>query len=209
MAKNEIKQTSNLKKILIVVGIIIGLPVAFVIISIALSPILDAIDHSKFNTLDQQSRAVFNTIKNASGGADDWKYQAGCEDDNAGFFGAPEYICNTILALDTTAVSATQIKTLHDKYYSVINHSPDIKPTDVLNEQLASQFGSSFVISSAERHYKTSGGLGCTYIAQVAQIHENTTYGDTSYGAPINGGIARVLITFSCGDMARGNWYGL
>jgi hypothetical protein len=203
MEKIAKKQTSILKKTLITLGIIIGIPIVIIIVLIIIQPIRNGIDNSKFLSLKNQTKSIFSDIQKTSVGVDDWKYEAKCIDSNANLFGPADYYCSTTAILVTPVVSASQIKTLHEKYYPIIDNSKYLKPIDALLKTPQYQFGADFVISSADKQYTSSDGYKCTYAAKLAQPNEQ----GIAYSTPINGGVGQAILTFDCTGKAGGDWY--
>ncbi len=203
MEKIVNKQTSIFKKILILIGVIVGIPIAALIVLLAIQPVLDGIDHSKFSSLQSQSRLIFNDIKKTSAGVDDWKYEEKCIDSNANFFGPSNYYCSTTAELVQAVGTARQMNDLNDKYYPIIDNSKYLKALDELSKTPPSQFGIDFVISSADKQYKSSDGYRCTYSAKLAQPNQQ----GIGYGKPITGGEGQAILMFDCTNKARGNWY--
>ena len=203
MEKIVKKQLSVFKKILIVLGILVGLPIVIVVFLLAIQPIVDGIDHSKFMSLNNQTRSIYNDIQKASAGVDDWKYETKCIDTNANFFGPADYLCSTTIILVAPVSSAVQVQALHDKYYPIINGSKSLKPMDNLSEMPPAQFGVDFVMSSIDRQYKSSDGYKCEYSTKLGQSHEE----GLSYGTPIMSNIGQTTVILDCSGKASGDWY--
>lgn len=203
MEKIVKKQTSILKRILIIIGIIIAVPIIGLIILLLMQPIIDGIDHSKFISLQNQSRLIYNDLQKAAAGADNWQYEAKCSPERAGDWSTGSYYCSTTSSLRLSITSANQIEALHDKYFSIIDGSKSLKPIDNLSKVQPSQFGTQFVISTAGRQYKTTDGYTCTYSAELGQPNEP----GIPYGTPISGNVGQATLMFDCTGKAKGDWY--
>jgi len=173
------------------------------IIATLLEPIFNNIDKAKFEKLDTQSRALYEEVKAASGGAEMWTYEASCALGGSGGFQAySQYNCETNISMEAKASSVDQLNALHAKYYTVFDGSTSLKQKTALNEQYPRDFGVRFVRSSADKQYVSSdGNVTCTYLGGLSDGN------DVPYGTELSVDKAFVTINLTCFDKARGNWY--
>ncbi len=208
MAKISSKHKPVLRIVLLSLLGVIGLVVLILIISIALSPVFDAMEKSKFAVMKTETEQIYKQLQQVSAGVEDWKYEASCINASSGGFQTfPDYSCSTKVSLEVTALSAQQLLTLHEKYYPVIDGSSALKSTSELDKQSPSQFGLAFVVSSAEKTYElVNGGEGCDYIAELAQAYNSYSNYNYNYGSDIKSG-GQVIISLTCTSIAHKNWY--
>jgi hypothetical protein len=208
-----VKLPTKRKPILrIVVLSIAAVPVLFILYvlfaTFVITPSLEAIDNSKFEKLDEQSRQLYEQVKAVSGGAETWKYTTSCYEQKTGDWPTGIFTCSTLLSSDIAVISAAQVNVLHEKYYPVIDSASMLKPQSELNKQYPGAFGVTFVVSSAEKFYKFSedDSIDCTYITKLYQSSNDADFG---YGLEIKGGIGDARISLECSGEARGHWYQL
>jgi len=200
------KRMSVKKRIFILIGLILAMPIFYIIFYFLTSPVLNVIDKNKFTKHDNQGKSLYAELKAASGGIDDWKYEAKCTDANAGKFGPTEPYCGMDLRLDTKVGSAEQFKSLHEKYFDIIDKQKFLRAEAELNINPSFGFGVSMVKSTAEKKYSAGSGFECGYIAKMYDATDK----ESAYkqaGAEISGNNASVYINFTCSERARDNWY--
>ncbi len=205
MVKTVPKRKHILRNILLGIAAVPVLLILFIVGTLLLSPVFDAIDQSKFTKLDNQSRELYAQLQAASGGAETWEYEASCYDMNrgqGGFSFTADYRCGTKIFTELPVASAVQLNDLHEKYYPVVDGSKILKPFTELDKQRPSAFGVKFVSSTGEKQYKTSeGDIKCRYLIELSD-GENI-----GYGIPLNAGNAIVTISLECSDKSREDWY--
>jgi hypothetical protein len=205
------KQMSTVKKIILTMAALITLFILFIIGTIVSKPFFDNLDKNRFETLDKQSRTIYDAVKAKSGGVETWTYEAKCNPERSGWMLTGQFFCETSLTTEVNVTNVTQLIALHEKYYPIIDDSSYLKQKTELNKQHPGQFGVNFVVSSAEKKYNgtNTGSAVCTYLTELIQPKEdNSTIYNQSYGADIATGTGRAIISLRCADMARGDWYG-
>ncbi len=200
------KKMTIVKKILLVIVAIPVLFILFIIGTMVTAPIFDNIDKARFETLDKQSKLIYEAVKAKSGDVEKWKYEASCDDILAGPWPTGEFLCGTSLSTQIDVTSAAQVSALHEKYYPVIDSSNSLKPTTELDRQSIGQFGVSFVVSSAEKYYVITNDIRCTYLIKLDQF--SGVFDKERYGTPIENNKGTVDISLNCADKARDDWYG-
>ena len=198
MEKIVKKQTSIFKKILILLGIIIGLPIVIIIILIAIQPLVDGIDKSKFTSLKSQTMSIFNDIKKASAGVDDWTYEAKCLPELAGDWSTGNYFCNSTIRLDKTITSTTELNSLHEMYFPIISSSKYLTRVGELSRTSIANIA----VGSVYQEYKSSDGYKCTYSAKLVQPDVVSTY-----DAQAHSGSTQAVLILDCTGKANGDWY--
>lgn len=190
--------------------IILSPLIIFGIYSLVVNPILDKIDHDKFNMLDSQMQSLYTQIKTASNGAEDWKYSAVCETNHSGDWPTGTYYCTTLISMQQNITSAQELNTIHTKYYSTFSTSDIFDKTLSSNLKSVGSFGKEFMVSAAYQDYvEIKSGVGCTYTAQTNQTDEYVDYQKNNYtmGSLITGGQAKLNISLNCSSNARDYWY--
>lgn len=214
MVKNINTNKSPIKKTIKVALLVLLAPVLlFILISlwyVITNPILDKIDHDKFIKLDIQMQKVFQDVKTASNGVDEWKYAAVCSADRSGWMANGKYNCVTSISTQKTVTSVQEINSLQAKYYPVIDNSDTLKQKTELDPELPGDFGKNFVVSSAEKNYtEIKSGIPCNYSILLYQNSTGTNLSSDSYGSNINKGVGKAIISLRCEEIARGKWYEL
>jgi hypothetical protein len=205
-----------LKILLIILAIPVGLVILAIIVFMAyrfvISPILDKIEEPKFTKLDQQSQVIFDKLKAAAGTDDNWVYKKTCQEYYSGDWALGYYYCNVDMFLRKTVSSAAEIKALQEKYYPIVDSSPNLKQKADLLVEYPDTFGKEFVISGVDKEYTNTNidsGLECKYLVWVSQTESNSNYDSDSFSHPIVGGVGGVWVDFKCGGDARKSWYEL
>lgn len=208
MANLPTKNKHILRKVILCIFAIPALFILYVIGTILLSPVFDAVDKAKFDQMDSQTKEIYHGLQAASGGSEEWKYEATCDSlGQGGFQTYPDYSCTTKVSMEIPAVTPQHLVTLHEKYYPIIDSSPLLRSNDQLDKQKPGEFGVAFVVSSAEKHYQfRKDGESCDYLAKLAQPYSVSKSYDFSYGAGIEDG-GRIILSFSCTAIAQDNWY--
>ncbi|MEI7539345.1 MAG: hypothetical protein WCJ36_01060 [Candidatus Saccharibacteria bacterium] len=210
----NIKKNSG-KKILKIALIILFSPIIIILLitlffQIA-NPIFDKFDKDKFIKLDTQMQSLYQKIKTASNGVDDWKYMAVCSPNHTGDWATGDYNCVTSISTVKTATSVDVINNLQSKYYPIIDNSATLRAKTELDPELPNDFGKKFVVSSAFKdYYEMKSKAVCRYLIELNQsTRDNSLSYDMnySYGLNINTGIGITTISLRCEDTARGSWY--
>ena len=211
MGKTIKKRTlSPLKIILIILAVVIGLPIIFVLGTIAVSVlILQPIDKAKFESLDKNSRALFATVQQISNNSEPWVYDASCEPERAGPWATGSYYCTTELSFEEPVTDAITVSALNTKYFPSIDNASWLTPQTELSTLPVGDFGVNFVVSGAEKSYLTEGDVRCNYLAKIGQAYNESNELDYTYGSQISGGEGRALISLSCTEITSGDWYAL
>lgn len=207
MTKKLPKHKPILRIVLLSLVAVPVLFILFIIISILLSPLFDSFDRTKFDQMDSQTRTIFNALQSASGGSEMWKYEAKCDAELSGDWPTGKYYCKSEAITTVGAINAVQFLALHEKYYPIIHNSTLLRSTSELDKEKPEEFGSSFVVSSAEEKYELiNGGEKCDYVAELAQPYDVTKDYSNSYGSPIAQG-GKIILSLTCTATAKGNWY--
>ena len=165
-------------------------------------------DHGKFDILNTQMQSLYEKVKTASNGADDWKYMNVCSPEEEGWMDTGRFFCTTFIYLDKTVTSAKELSDLHDKYYPVFDNSDTLNKSDNLHVYFPSDFGINLAVSSAEKKYtEVKSGIECTYLINLGQSARNAGLNSNSFGAPITNGVGEMFISFRCESVARQSWY--
>ena len=185
----------------------------YVLFNWATDPILDKIDHDKFNTLDTQMQGLYQNIETAASSDDEWSYSALCDSELSGDWPTGNYDCTTLISLQKTITSVQELNTLQAKYYPIINSNVILLQKTELNTNLPGDFGKKFTISSAEKQYtEKETGFGCNYLIDLSQNERDASLSyeaNNSYGSKINNGIGNLLISLRCSAIARDYWFML
>jgi len=214
MVKNINTDKYPIKKI---IKIILLTPLALLLLIIlyvvgvyALSPIFDRLDHDKFAKLDAQMQGLFQELKKASNGADEWKYSAVCIANKSGWMETGDFNCVTSISTQNTVTSVQEINDLQTKYYPIINSSNILTTKTELDPELPNDFGKNFVVSSAEKRYtEKDTNIGCKYLIKLYQSIENAELTSDAYGSNINAGVGKALVSLRCSETANKAWYPL
>lgn len=214
MVKIENKNKSLLWKIVKIILIVLLTPIVLIIIAIALyfgtKPIFDKFDQDKFSTLDTQMQNVYQELKTASNGTDEWKYKTVCSPDYTGWMPTGVYNCLVSISTQKTITSTQELNESQAKYYPVVNESSELKQSDELDPELLNDFGKKFVVSSAEKNYiENKSGIKCNYSILLYQNEKQRSFESDSYGSNIISGTGRLIISIRCEETARNHWYGL
>jgi hypothetical protein len=123
-----------------------------------------------------------------------------------GFQTTSDYRCGITIIAEVEVSAATQLSSLHEKYYPTVEGSTMLKQETELAKQYPNDFGLNFVVSSAEKHYYVvdDRAIECTYLAKLTQNDEDA---GLQYGTVIAGGVGIVRNSIECDDKARGAWY--
>ena len=211
MGKTIKKRTlSPIKIILIVLAVVIGLPIIFILGTIALSVLIwQPIDKAKFESLDKNSQALFATVQQISNGSEPWVYEASCEPERAGPWATGSFYCTTEMSFEVPVTDAITVSALNTKYFPTIDSASWLTPQTELSTLPVGEFGVNFVVSSAEKSYQADGDVRCTYLAKLAQPKEGQgEILDPTYGSEIKSP-GRILLQLRCRDIASGDWYAL
>jgi len=195
--------------------VILLTPVALILLVILYvfisDPIYNMIDKNKFTTLDSQSRSLYEQIKTASNGVDDWKYMAVCSNDSQNWM-MPEYNCITSISTEKNISSIAELNALHAKYYPVVEKSDIWAKHELANAQSLGDFVEKFNVSLAYNDYKElKTNTECTYQIQLSQIEKNINYqtDNHSFGSAITAGEGDFFISIRCDATALDKWYDL
>lgn len=197
--------------VLMVIGFIVMTPIyiisLYILLSIyVISPTLEHFDKIKFDNLDSYSRSMFDKLSDASLGTEKWKYTKECVPDRTGWLTTGQFSCTTKSRTQIDITNVNELKTLNDKYFGVAEESTQLKSKDYAIFY-PTTFGIKFQVSSIIKRYvyNSDNGLQCTYEIQLDQPDKDNVY--TNYGDDIKGDIGQVDISFTCGGIARGNWF--
>jgi hypothetical protein len=210
--KNEIKSPAKrfFGIILKIFLILFGALILFIVGVFATAPLFDKIDHDKFITLDSQMQGLYQKLKAASGGVDDWKYETICTAELAGDFPTGQYFCSATVSLDKIATSVDAVNALQDKYYPLINDYDALTSQTNLDLELPNDFGKKFVVSSAEERYRMkSTDIKCDYLLKLGQSIEDINLTTDSYGSAISNSVGDLDFSLGCTGKARGHWYAV
>jgi hypothetical protein len=197
--------------VLMVIGFVVMTPIYALTITILLSlfvisPILEHFDQTKFKNVDSFSRSLHEKLSDTSNGAEKWKYTKECTPDRTGWMETGKFLCSATSRTQTEITELSDLKSLHEKYLSIVDESSYLKSKD-FTVFYPTIFGIKFQVSSVVKRYdyKTENDIVCTFQTQLDQPDEDaitTEYGDDILG--ING---QVNISFNCVGVARGDWY--
>ena len=202
------------KKILKIVLIILLSPIVLVLVLFIffsiVNPIWDKFDRDKFITLDTQMQKVFNDIKTASNGMDEWKDITVCSADYEAWMTTGVYNCVASISTQKDVTSVQEINDLQSKYYPVIDNNNVLKQKNELNPQFPYDFGKNFVVSGAEKDYtELKSGVECRYSLLLYQKENLGNHSPNSYGSKLDNGAGRAIVSIRCQDKARKSWYTL
>lgn len=208
MGKTTKKRTlSPLKIILIVLAAVIGLPILFILGSVAINKlILQPIDKAKFESLDKDSRTLFAQVKKISAGAEPWEYTASCEAERSGPWATGSYYCTTKMSFEIPVSDALTVASLHLKYFPTIDSAGWLRPSTELTKLPANDFGINFVVSGAEKKY-TSDNVDCTYSALLDQQNIDYSKPESTYGSKLRDSSGRLTLSFRCNGKTSTDWY--
>ena len=196
------KRKHILRNILIGIFALPVLAIIFFTFMIIQTKISSIFEKSRFEKLDRDTTMIFESLKTRSVGSEQWKYTKDCESTTVGWAPESEYLCETQISTDVTVSTVDEVNYLHDKYYPVIEGFNILKATNELDKEFPSQFGISFVVSSAEKKYELDNAK-CTYLIWLGQANN---YDLQDYGKDIKNH-GRAELSFRCTDKAAGNWY--
>ncbi len=178
--------------------------------TVVTNPIFDKLDQDKFTTLDTQMQGVYQNLKTASNGADEWKYRTVCSPNMSGDFSTGTYICIVSISTEKIVTSVDEINNLQAKYYPVVDKSQSLKQITELDPEMPYDFGKNFVVSSAEKNYiEAKSGLTCNYSILLYQNGESREINSDSYGSNLISGKGNGIISIRCDETARSPWYQL
>ncbi len=208
------KKLFTKKRLLISIPIFIILSplIIFGIYSLVVNPILDKIDHDKFNTLDSQMQSLYAQIKTTSNGSEDWKYDNVCSANHSGDWPTGTYDCISSISTRKTISSLNELIDIQEKYFTLVNSSSIFSQTSSNNLEYTGNFGKEFNVSIATKDYtEDTTKTQCTYVLQLNQIESNTSYQNNSYmlGSSIIDSAGALLVSIRCDDTARSPWYKL
>lgn len=200
MTKNISKKNkkSHLK---IILGIIASLLVMIIIFIVSYGPITNVIEKNRFEQLDKSMQKIYQELVLLSDEPNQWNYEKTCEPERSGPWETGSYYCSIKISLSKEVSSASEVSTLHDKYFPIIDQSILLKPTTELSKQPVDDFGQKFVVSSAEKRYvEKNTNITCTYLAKTSQKDDSNITSLNLYGTDIinnngNGKIALVCET--------------
>jgi hypothetical protein len=173
------------------------------------NPIFDKLDHDKFVTLDTQMRKVYQNLKTASGGTDDWKYRTGCYDTSQNWLSPPDYMCEATISVQKTIASVDELNQIQAKYYPVINTDSNLRQASA-GLKHAFGFGDNFSVSLAYAEFEEKRtNIECTYEINLHQIEKNINYqtNNDDPGSAISNRQGGLRISLSCDESARSPWY--
>jgi hypothetical protein len=201
----------NILKIMLLMPLALLLLIILYVVGVyALSPIFDRLDHDKFAKLDTQMQGLFNELKTASDGVDEWKYVAVCNANRSGWMATGDYNCVTSISTQKTVTSVQEINDLQAKYYPIIDSSDTLTTKTELDSELPSDFGKNFVVSSAEKNYvEMKTEIECNYLIQLNQTQANEQTENYRYGSEIYRNNGNALISLRCENTAHEPWYEL
>jgi hypothetical protein len=151
----------------VVLAAILAIVTLFTLIilwTVVTTPIFDKIDQDKFSTLDTQMQKVYQNLKTASNGVDDWRYRTVCSPNASGWMPDGTYNCIVSISTKKIVTSVDEINNLQAKYYPIVDKSQNLKQKTGLDPEMPNDFGKKFVVSSAEKNYTdVKSGIGCNY----------------------------------------------
>ena len=173
-------------------------------------PIFDKFDQDRFVRLDRQMQNQFQEFKTASNRTDNWDYSSLCSVDRTGWMATGSYSCTTSISAISAVKSALEVNQLKLKYQPLIDNSKILLKTTVSGTESSNNFGSDFVVSSIEKHYREAiSKIECDYLIKLYQGNRNLGLSSDSYGTAIANGQGNLVINLRCSDTARDNWYPL
>lgn len=199
-----------IKIILFLPLILIGLFALFIAGVYATDPIFDRLDHDKFAKLDTQMQVIYNNLKTASNGVDEWAYLTSCDSEMAGDFPTGKYYCTALISMEKTVKSVEEVNALQSKYYPVVDESTSLKQKTELDLQNPNDFGKRFVVSSAYKEFsEIKSGIDCDYLLKVDQADDliGGFADNNSYSSIIEGQSGKTTISLKCRNVARDYWY--
>jgi|GEM_PF-631694 len=173
------------------------------------NPIFDKLDHDKFSSLDTQMRGVYQNLKTASGGADEWKYRTGCYNTSQNWLSPPDYMCEAAVSVQKTIKSVDELNQIQKKYYPVINTDVNLKQSST-GLKPSFGFGDNFSVSLAYAEFvEKKTNIECTYEINLHQIEKNINYqaNNDAPGSVISDGQGELRISLRCNESARNPWY--
>lgn len=174
------------------------------------NPIFDKFDHDKFVTLDTQMQKVYQNLKTASGGADNWKYRTVCSPNRSGWTETGTYNCIVSISTEKIVTSVDEVNRLQAKYYPIVDESQNLKQKTELDPEMPGDFGKNFLVSSAEKNYiEVKSGVTCNYSILLYQNEESRDKNSDSYGSNLTSGKGSGVISIRCDETARSPWYQL
>ncbi len=200
MTKN-ISKKNNKSHLKIILGVIASLLVMIIIFIVSYGPITNVIEKNRFEQLDKSMQKIYQELVLLSDGPNQWSYKKTCEPERSGPWETGSYYCSIKISLSKDVSSASEVSTLHDKYFPIIDQSSSLKPTTELDRQPVGVFGQKFVVSSAEKRYiEKNTNINCTYLAKISQKDDSNITSLNLYGTDIinnngNGKIALVCET--------------
>lgn len=174
-------------------------------------PIFDKFDHDKFSTLDTQMRGVYQNLRTASNGVDEWKYRTGCYDTSQNWLSPPDLMCEAAISAQKIITSVDELNKLQAKYYPIIKTDNGLKQVST-GLKSAFGFGDKFSVSLAYAEFvEEKTNIECTYEINLHQIEKNINYqtNNDDPGSAISGEHGELHISFRCDESARGSWYRL
>jgi len=196
----------------IIIGAVSALAL-IIILFFASASLFDILDQKKFEKLDAQIQTIFQKLKVASNGADDWKYEKGCTAELAGDWLTGKYYCTADISMEKTITSVDELVKLPAKYYPGIDADITLERLNELDYQLPGDFGVNFVVSSAYKEYKVNkSNTACGYSINLSQLSNNDALPyekNVSFGSPINNGAGKATISFKCTEKTNKDWYSV
>lgn len=175
------------------------------------NPIFDKFDHDKFVTLDTQMQKVYQNLKTASRGADNWKYRTGCYNTSQNWLSPPDYMCDVAISVQKTITSVDELNQIQAKYYPVIKTDINLRQAPAGLKPVFG-FGDNFSVSLAYAEFvEKKTNIECTYEINLHQIEKNINYqtNNDDPGSAISGGQGGLRISLRCNESARDPWYQL
>lgn len=185
--------------------ILLGVLLVFIIGYFATVPFFDALDHNRFEKLDEQAKQIHADLV-AANPNEAWTYEASCSVVYAGAWPTDDHICKTESTLMVEIDSVDDITSMHGLYLDTLEKEASLTSASELMTYPSGEFSKSLVISAAEKNYKLNG-VKCIYLFQVAQTDENSVGSNDAVGTKIINDTGRALVTFSCRDDARKAWF--
>lgn len=216
MIKTINTNKSPTRKTIKIFIIILLTPVILILLGILLyfgtKPIFDKFDQDKFTTLDTQMQSLYQKVKTASNGEDEWKYAAVCSEDTQNWMASGIYDCITSISTRKTITSVQELNDLQTKYYPIVENSDIWSKHDAASTKSAGDFGKKFSVSLAYNDYvERKTEIKCGYQIQLAQTNKNTNNetDNNNLGSAIIGNQGEFFISLRCDGTARNHWYKL
>jgi hypothetical protein len=198
--KTKNKKTRN--KVVTFILIIGSLAALYFLI---IAPVVKNIEQDRFDKLSNNMQNLLVRMQSIAVDSEKLSYEEKCEKQLSGDWPTGKYYCKTIINLEKSVYSASEMEAVKDRYLSMIDSAPYLDAVNEMNISPSESFGKDFVVSSAEKRYANDDGFICDF--SVNLYKDDGSYTIYKSGDIINSDEGLFALNIICSNLSNHDWY--